>query len=163
MVSRTFRMKLVVMFQRAESSPTFVPFQSQNLTVYPNVSNQLPSNVASYSRRKVRLFIPLWKPKNSRNSANWIVYELLYFERTVTVRVTSGSALNSWHYHLPIDNITYCNCVTVTGVQLYRVIIGNGIGNWSCGRIGMWMFVGWDGLHNTGCILEEESTEDIPV
>ena len=31
--------------------------------------------------------------------------------------------------------------------------------NWSCGRIGIKLFIGWDGQHNTGCILEEESTD----
>jgi len=48
---------------------------------------------------------------------------------SATVRVTSGSVLNSGRYHLPLDNNIYCNWLTVTGVQLYNIIIGNGI-NW---------------------------------
>ena len=40
--------------------------------------------------------------------------------------VTSGSVLYSGRYHLPTDNNIYCDWLTVTGVQLYRVIIGNG-------------------------------------
>jgi hypothetical protein len=75
---------------RGESNPGRIvfdvfPFQSQILNVCRNVCNHLPSNIASYNRRKGRLFIPLWKPKISRNcinlSPNWIAYNLLYLNR----------------------------------------------------------------------------------
>jgi len=46
---------------------------------------------------------------------------------SATVPVTSGSDLYSGRYHLPTDSNIYCNWLTVPGVQLYRVIIGNGI------------------------------------
>jgi hypothetical protein len=132
-VSRTLERKLVVMSSTVRIVFDVRPFDSDTLTICRNVRNHLPSNVTSYNRRKVRLFIPLWKPTNFCNSinpcSNCIVYELLRLTDSATVHVTSNSFLNSWRYQLPLDNNIYYNWLTVNGVQLYSVIIGNGI-NW---------------------------------
>jgi hypothetical protein len=85
MVFRTFPTKIVVIFPTGRIVSAISPFQSQTLAVCRNVCNHLPSNVLSYNRRMVRLFVPLWKPKNSRNcvnlSPNWTAHKLLHCNR----------------------------------------------------------------------------------
>jgi hypothetical protein len=59
-------------FQREETSSSFWPLEYKTPTYSRNFSNQLPSIVISYNRRKCRLFIPLWKPKPWCNCMNCI-------------------------------------------------------------------------------------------
>jgi len=64
MFSGTFRLTTVVITSTTTIVSHVCPVQSQIFTICPNVCNHLPSNMASYNRRKVSIFIPLCKPIN---------------------------------------------------------------------------------------------------
>jgi hypothetical protein len=59
MDSCTFGIKMVDITSKSRIAFDFCHFESETHTVCRNVCNHLPSNVASYNRRKVSLFIPL--------------------------------------------------------------------------------------------------------
>jgi len=87
MLSGTFRFKILVINSTGRIVSEICPFQSQTLTVCRNVCNHLASDVISYNRRKIRLFIPLRKPTNSRNCMNqilnFITQKLLHIKQAV--------------------------------------------------------------------------------
>ena len=89
MVSHNFRRKIFLLCSKGRIVFEVCPFQSQTLPVCRNVCNHLPSNVASYNRRWVRLFIPLFKTTNSCNcmnhSSSWISYNCYILSDSATV------------------------------------------------------------------------------
>ena len=52
---------------------------------------------------------------------------MLHFNKLFFSGLTSGSVMNSGSYHLLLYNYIYCNWLTINEVQLFNVIICNGI------------------------------------
>jgi hypothetical protein len=61
-------------------------------------------------------------------------YKLLHFDRQCHCICNCRQCSEQWALSPAVDNIIYCDWLTVTGVQLYSVTIGNGI-NWELGEL----------------------------